>query len=340
VLVVTVVVVRVSVALSSDLVDRLSEDDVRLDEVVSEDSPHGVVAKGREEEELELLGELLESLGGGEESGDSGGSSEDGVVLLLGFPRRELPSNILFLVDLLDSSGESIKRSNKESSIEDGRRRQQRVVDLVQVTVNGLPVRVSGDDLGVKVKLERRRDELLLEVDPERLAVVGAELGVEGGGNGLVVGQLGSRQSLRESVVLQDLTQDELEDPLLLLLVILVVMSVTTTVVVIPLALLDIEEPVAVQLVYPQEVVERRAGFEGLDSLVERGEVGFVVVAVMRVGDTRVLRGEEGDAGITVIEDLLGHSTFDLNGLEEFRVPVLVIVQQLPDGQLVILVPS
>jgi len=90
-------------------------------------------------------------------------------------------------------------------------------------------------------------------------------------------------------VVLQDLTQDELEDPLLLLLVILVVMSVTTTVVVIPLALLDIEEPVAVQLVYPQEVVERRAGFEGLDSLVERGEVGFVVVAVMRVGDTRVL---------------------------------------------------
>jgi len=28
-------------------------------------------------------------------------------------------------------------------------------------------------------------------------------------------------------------------------------------------------------------------------------------------------RGEEGDAGITVIEDLLGHSTFDLNGLEE-----------------------
>jgi len=92
------------VALSSDLVDRLSEDDVRLDEVVSEDSPHGVVAKGREEEELELLGELLESLGGGEESGDSGGSSEDGVVLLLGFPRRELPSNILFLVDLSKQS--------------------------------------------------------------------------------------------------------------------------------------------------------------------------------------------------------------------------------------------
>jgi len=27
--------------------------------------------------------------------------------------------------------------------------------------------------------------------------------------------------------------------------------------------------------------------------------------------------GEEGDASVTVIEDLLGHSTFDLNGLEE-----------------------
>jgi hypothetical protein len=28
-------------------------------------------------------------------------------------------------------------------------------------------------------------------------------------------------------------------------------------------------------------------------------------------------RGEEGDAGVTVIEDLLGHSTFNLDGFEE-----------------------
>lgn len=28
-------------------------------------------------------------------------------------------------------------------------------------------------------------------------------------------------------------------------------------------------------------------------------------------------RGEEGDASVTVIEDLLGHSTFDLDGFEK-----------------------
>jgi len=72
--------------------------------MVAQNPPHCVVTERGEEEELELLGELLESLGGGEESGDSGGSSEDGVVLLLGFPRRELPSNILFLVDLSKQS--------------------------------------------------------------------------------------------------------------------------------------------------------------------------------------------------------------------------------------------
>jgi hypothetical protein len=333
VLVVTVVVVGVPVALSSDLVNGLGEDDVRLDKVVSEDPPHGIVTEGGKEEELELLGKLLERLGGREEGGDSRGASEDGVVLLLGFPRGELPSDILFLMDLsrpttksisalllilghigthlLDSSGKGIKLSSEEGSVENTRRRQQRVVDLVQVTVDGLPVRVSGDDLGVEVELERGRNELLLKVDPERLAVIGTELGVKGGANrkddrcqsrqarswrkrldsrnGLVVGQLGSRQRLRKSVVLQDLSQDELEDPLLLLLVVLIVVSMTTTVVIIPLVLLHVEEPVTVQLVHLQEVVERRADFESLDGLVERGKVGVVVVAVMRIRNTGVL---------------------------------------------------
>ena len=54
----------------------------------------------------------------------------------------------------------------------------------MQVTVDGLPVRVSGDYLGVKVELERGRDELLLQVDSERLAVVGTELRVKGGAKG------------------------------------------------------------------------------------------------------------------------------------------------------------
>lgn len=94
------------------------------------------------------------------------------------------------------------------------------MVDLVQVTVDGLAVRVGGNNLGVEVELERRRKGLLLEVDSQGLTVVGAKLRVEGGAdegigecqyieafgvdrwsnvdsrNGLVVGQLGSTQSL------------------------------------------------------------------------------------------------------------------------------------------------
>jgi len=63
----------------------------------------------------------------------------------------------------------------------------------------------------------------------------------------------------------------------------------TTAVIIIPLVLLDIEEPVTVQLVHLQKVVKRGAGFECLDGVVKRGKVGVVVVTVVRVGDTRVL---------------------------------------------------
>ena len=63
----------------------------------------------------------------------------------------------------------------------------------------------------------------------------------------------------------------------------------TTAVIIIPLVLLEIEQPVTVQLVHLQKVVERGASFEGLDGVVKRGKVGIVVVAVMRVGDPRVL---------------------------------------------------
>jgi len=63
----------------------------------------------------------------------------------------------------------------------------------------------------------------------------------------------------------------------------------TTAVIIIPLVLLNIEEPVTVQLVHLQKVVKRRAGFEGLDGVVKRGKVSIVVVAAVRVRDTRVL---------------------------------------------------
>ena len=55
------------------------------------------------------------------------------------------------------------------------------MIDLVQVPVDGLAVRVGGDDLGVKVELERGRQGPLLQVNSQRLAVIGAKLGVEGG---------------------------------------------------------------------------------------------------------------------------------------------------------------
>jgi hypothetical protein len=122
--------------------------------------------------------------------------------------------------DLLDSSSERVKVPDEEGTGQDAGRRQQGVVDLVQVTVDGLAVRVGGNNLGVEVELERRRKGLLLEVDSQGLTVVGAKLRVEGGAdegigecqyieafgvdrwsnvdsrNGLVVSQLGSTQSL------------------------------------------------------------------------------------------------------------------------------------------------
>lgn len=124
------------------------------------------------------------------------------------------------MTDLLNSSSERVKVPDEEGTGQDAGRRQQGVVDLVQVTVDGLAVRVGGDNLGVEVELERRRKGLLLEVNSQGLAIVGAKLGVEGGAdegiersqwveafeadrqsnvdsrNGLVVGQLGSTQSL------------------------------------------------------------------------------------------------------------------------------------------------
>lgn len=61
------------------------------------------------------------------------------------------------------------------------------MVDLVQVTVDGLAVRVGGDNLGVEVELERRREGLLLEVNSQGLAIVGAKLGVEGGADEMMM---------------------------------------------------------------------------------------------------------------------------------------------------------
>lgn len=55
------------------------------------------------------------------------------------------------------------------------------MIDLVQVPVDGLAVRVGSNHLGVKVELERGRQGLLFEMDSEGLTVVGTELGEEGG---------------------------------------------------------------------------------------------------------------------------------------------------------------
>lgn len=91
--VVAVVLVRVPVSLGPDLVDRLGEDDILVNDVVAEELPHDVLSEGGEEEELELLGQLLESVRGGQKGSDGGVSTEDGVVLGLGFFGRELERN-------------------------------------------------------------------------------------------------------------------------------------------------------------------------------------------------------------------------------------------------------
>jgi hypothetical protein len=91
--VVAVVLVRVPVSLGPDLVDRLGEDDILVNDVVAEELPHDVLSEGGEEEELELLGQLLESVRGGQKGSDGGVSTEDGVVLGLGFLGRELECN-------------------------------------------------------------------------------------------------------------------------------------------------------------------------------------------------------------------------------------------------------
>lgn len=98
--VVLVVMMRVSVSLGADLVDRLGKDDVLVDDVVPEQLPHDVFAKGREEEELELHRELLEGVGGRDKGGDGGVSTEDGVVLSLGLFGREFPGDGALLVNL------------------------------------------------------------------------------------------------------------------------------------------------------------------------------------------------------------------------------------------------
>ena len=86
-------------------------------------------------------------------------------------------------------------------------------------------------------------------------------------------------------MVLQDLSQDELENPLLLLVIVTLVSLVRTSVVVI---LVPLEQSLRMQIVHPQEVVEGRARLQVLDRTVERGKVVVVVILVVRVRDTRV----------------------------------------------------
>lgn len=94
-------------------------------------------------------------------------------------------------------------------------------------------------------------------------------------------------------MVLQDLSQDELENPLLLLVIVTLVSLVRTSVVVI---LVPLEQPLRMQVVHPQEVVEGRVGLQILDRTVERGKVVVVMILVVRVRDTRVFY-EEDDCG-------------------------------------------
>lgn len=278
-MVVTVLVTAVIVImLGSDLVYGLGEDGVSGDDVELQDLPQDILSEGREEEELKLLGQLLERVGGRYESGDSGSTDKDGVMLFLGKLSRELPGDRTGSSNLLNGGGEGIEITAEEDRVQDGRRGQEGVIDLVQVSVDGLPVRVSGNDLGVKVQLEGRRNKVLLDSQSKRLSVVRSKLGDKGGSDGLVVSQLSSSNGLGKSVVLQDLSQDELEDPLLPLLVLVVIVVVLS------------EEGLTVKRVDVQKGVERRVLDEGVHRGGKRGVV--LVTVVRRVGNSRVFYKE------------------------------------------------
>jgi hypothetical protein len=90
-------------------------------------------------------------------------------------------------------------------------------------------------------------------------------------------------------MVLQDLAQDELEDPLLLLVIAIGLVRVITVPVV-----WAVEESVAVQLVNPQQVAQSGARSELLHGSVKGSKVVVIVVTVVVVGDTRVLCENQG----------------------------------------------
>lgn len=226
---------------------------------------------------------------------------------------------------LLDSSSPSVEVPREKGRAQDRGGRNQGVVNLVQVTVLGLPVRLGRNDLGVKVELERRRHQLLFGPDTKRLLIVGSKLGNENGSNRPVGSQVTSREGFGKSVVLEDFAENDFEN-LLLPLVVLV-----TTIV----------QPVAVQVVDSQDIVQRRVGGEEFESSVVRRQELVVIMVMMTmvgVGDTRVFGSEKGHVLGSVVQCLLGMAAFNLDSLEQLGVPILVFVQQLPNGLFAIIV--
>lgn len=119
-------------------------------------------------------------------------------------------------------------------------------------------------------------------------------------------------------MVRQCLGQNELEDFLsvTLLLVVIVVMVIAGS--------LDV---VTVQAV--DGGVRSQVG----ENLILVIVIVIIVVSVVRLGNTVVLRGEEGERTGSVVENFLGPRD-QVDQFCDLRVLLLILVEELPDGQL------
>lgn len=135
--------------------------------------------------------------------------------------------------------------------------------------------------------------------------------------NGVVGGQVDGRLRAVERVVRQRLGQDELEDFLSVTLLLIIIVMVV---------IVGSLHVVAVQAV--DGGVRSQVG-ENLILIL----IIVIVMTVVRLGNTVVLGGEEGERTGLVVKDFLGPRD-QVDQLGDLRVLLLILVKELPDGQL------
>jgi hypothetical protein len=328
IMVMVVFVVSIMVMRVLDVEDMLGEHYLFREAMISEHLCQCALAERREEEEDELLGELGEGVVGGDKISERRIAVEDGLVLLLTGLVVKVPANMVLTVDFLHGRrpcGELARE--QERSVEDGGRREERVVDPVNVAVLGFDVRLG--DLGIEVDLKSGWHQLLLHTNPQRSTVVGSELGTKSGSKSVVLGQFQAAISFRETVILENGTKDELEDLVTSLLLVIIVVAVTS------------EESV----VSLEEAGGRWLGHQRLKQsifvliIAILAIVIVVIIMMMRIRNTRVLRSKKRDRQVPVIQYLDSLTgLLQLQQLYDLAVVFVILLQELPDGLLRVVV--